>query len=79
MSFILIVVFRLVIVLSLPLLFVGSLYAFMWFPQIHRAIKRGRTSGLSAEYLIGASACRLYFLLCELIYRPLYHTLNSNR
>ncbi|KAK7687335.1 hypothetical protein QCA50_009841 [Cerrena zonata] len=63
MSFFLIVVFRLVIVLSLPLLFIASLYAFMWFPQIQRSIKRGRTSGMSAEYLIGATLCRLYFLL----------------
>ncbi|CAL1715555.1 unnamed protein product [Somion occarium] len=65
MSFFLIVVFRVVVILSLPLLFVGCLYAFMWFPQIHRAVRRGRTSGMSAEYLIGATLCRLYFLLCE--------------
>ncbi|KAK7683355.1 hypothetical protein QCA50_013617 [Cerrena zonata] len=32
-------------------------------PQIQRSIKRGRTSGMSAEYLIGATLCRLYFLL----------------
>lgn len=63
-SVFLLVVFRLVIVLSLPLFFIGSMYAFMWFPQIYRAVRRGRTSGLKAEYLIGVTLCRLYFLLC---------------
>ncbi|KAI0071333.1 hypothetical protein K474DRAFT_1607089 [Panus rudis PR-1116 ss-1] len=63
MSFFLIVVFRLVVILSLPLLFIGSLYAFMWLPQIYRAVKRGRSSGLHPEYVIGATLCRLYYLL----------------
>ncbi|KAL4250477.1 hypothetical protein ABKN59_006994 [Abortiporus biennis] len=62
-SFFLIVVFRIVVMLSLPLLFIGSLYAFLWIVQIYRAVRRGRTSGLSAEYLIGTTLGRLYFLL----------------
>lgn len=62
-SFFLLVVFRLVIALSLPLLFVGILYTSMWTLQIYRAARRGRASGLASEYLFGVTACRLYYLL----------------
>ncbi|PCH44049.1 hypothetical protein WOLCODRAFT_133060 [Wolfiporia cocos MD-104 SS10] len=62
-SVFLIVVFRLVIILSLPLFFVGSLYSFVWMVQIYRSARRGRSSGLSTEYLFGATVCRLYFAL----------------
>lgn len=65
MSFCLIVVFRIVIMLSLPLLFVGSLYGFLWTPQLYRSVRRGRSSGLHAEYVIGVTLCRLFFILCE--------------
>ena len=64
-SFFLLVVFRLVIALSLPLLFVGVLYTSMWTLQIYRAARRGRASGLTSEYLFGVTACRLYYLLCR--------------
>ncbi|KAI0683663.1 hypothetical protein BC835DRAFT_1295386 [Cytidiella melzeri] len=63
MSFFLVVVFRLVIALSIPLVFIGALYFSMWAAQIYRTMKRGRTSGLTAEYLIGTTLCRLYYLL----------------
>lgn len=71
MSFFLIVVFRLVIVLSIPLVFVGSLYTLMWVSQIYRAVRRGRTSGLTAEYVVGTTLCRLYYILCK-FYRILF-------
>ena len=64
----LIVVFRIVILLSLPLFFVACMYSFVWAVQIYRAVRRSRGSGLSAEYLVGTTICRLFFLLCE--YRP---------
>lgn len=65
MCFFLLVVLRLVLALSLPFVFIGGLYSFMWTMQIYRAIRRRRTSGLTAEYLIGTSICRLYYMLCE--------------
>lgn len=65
MSFCLIVVFRVVVMLSLPLLFVGFLYAFLWTPQLYRSVRRGRSSGLHAEYTIGVTLCRLSFVLCK--------------
>ncbi|OBZ78657.1 DSC E3 ubiquitin ligase complex subunit 1 [Grifola frondosa] len=49
--------------LSLPLFFVGSLYSFIWFAQIYRSARRGRSSGLSTEYLVGTTICRLFFVL----------------
>ena len=67
-SLFLIVVFRIVILLSLPLFFVACMYSFVWAVQIYRAVRRSRDSGLSAEYLIGTTACRLFFLLCECWY-----------
>ena len=65
MSLCLIVVFRIVIMLSLPLFFIGSLYTSVWLMQIHRSARRARSSGLSAEYLVGSTLGRLFFLLCE--------------
>ena len=65
MSLCLIVVFRVVIMLSLPLFFIGSLYSWMWMFQIYRSARRARSSGLSAEYLIGTTLGRAFFALCE--------------
>lgn len=65
MSLCLIVVFRVVIMLSLPLFFIGSLYSWMWTFQIYRSARRARSSGLSAEYLIGTTLGRSFFALCE--------------
>lgn len=56
---------RVIISPSMTLLFIGSMYSFFWMPQIVRSASRGRTSGLSKEYLFGTTACRLYVALCE--------------
>nr|QIE48439.1 hypothetical protein [Trametes gibbosa] len=61
LSLSLIVVFRIVIALSLPLLFIGSLYSSMWIMQIYRSARRTRSSGLSMEYLVGTTLGRLFF------------------
>ncbi|KAI0628206.1 hypothetical protein C8Q77DRAFT_1150309 [Trametes polyzona] len=61
LSLSLIVVFRIVIALSLPLFFIGSLYSCMWLMQIYRSARRTRTSGLSMEYLVGTTLGRLFF------------------
>lgn len=37
----------------------------MWSMQIYRAVRRARTSGLSVEYLVGTSVCRLFYMLCK--------------
>ena len=63
-SLCLIVVFRIVIMLSLPLFFIGSLYSCMWLMQIYRSGRRARTSGLSVEYLVGTTLGRLFFICC---------------
>ncbi len=65
MSLCLIVVFRVVIMLSIPLFFIGSLYSWMWMLQIYRSARRARSSGLSTEYLVGTTVGRLFFALCE--------------
>ncbi|KAI1782212.1 hypothetical protein LXA43DRAFT_932813 [Ganoderma leucocontextum] len=65
MSLCLIVVFRIVIMLSLPLFFISSLYTCVWLTQIYRSARRARSSGLSAEYLVGSTLGRLFFVLCE--------------
>ncbi|KAI0726059.1 hypothetical protein C8Q72DRAFT_998682 [Fomitopsis betulina] len=62
-SLFLIVVFRIVILLSLPIFFVACMYSFVWAVQIYRAVRRSRGSGLSVEYIIGTTVCRLFFLL----------------
>ncbi|KAJ7091331.1 hypothetical protein B0H15DRAFT_930088 [Mycena belliarum] len=53
---------------TLSIIFVAISYSFFWLPQIVRSARRGRGSGLSKEYLLGTTACRLYialyFLLC---------------
>ncbi|KAI8974598.1 hypothetical protein BD414DRAFT_498160 [Trametes punicea] len=61
LSLSLIVVFRIVIALSLPLFFIGSLYSCMWLVQIYRSARRSRNSGLSAQYLVGTTLGRLFF------------------
>ncbi|KAI0763836.1 hypothetical protein BD413DRAFT_483618 [Trametes elegans] len=61
LSLSLIVVFRIVIMLSLPLFFIGSLYSCMWLMQIYRSARRTRSSGLSLEYLVGTTLGRLFF------------------
>ncbi|KAK2463660.1 hypothetical protein APHAL10511_004411 [Amanita phalloides] len=49
-----------------PLLSIVSVviaYSSIWLPQVVRSARRGRTSGLASEYVIGTTACRLFFLL----------------
>jgi hypothetical protein len=41
------------------------MYSLFWLPQIIRSVKKGRSSALTAEYLIGTSLCRLFHALCE--------------
>ena len=73
MSLCLIVVFRVVIMLSLPLFFIGSLYSCMWLMQIYRSGRRARTSGLSMEYLVGTTLGRLFFICCMSPHRTYTH------
>jgi len=54
---------RVIVSPSMTLLFVGSMYSFFWTPQIVRSARRGRSSGLTKEYLVGTTMCRLYFAL----------------
>ncbi|KAK6992210.1 RING-type domain-containing protein [Favolaschia claudopus] len=53
---------------TLSIIFVSITYSLFWLPQIVRSARRGRGSGLSKEYLVGTTLCRLYialyFLLC---------------
>ena len=65
MSISLIVVFRIVMALSLPLFFISSLYSCIWLMQIYRSARRTRSSGLSAEYMLGTTLGRLFFVFCE--------------
>ncbi|KAJ8489989.1 hypothetical protein ONZ51_g2566 [Trametes cubensis] len=62
MSISLIVVFRIVMALSLPLFFISSLYSCIWLMQIYRSARRTRSSGLSAEYMLGTTLGRLFFV-----------------
>ncbi|KAF7770944.1 hypothetical protein Agabi119p4_6918 [Agaricus bisporus var. burnettii] len=62
------VLVRVILSPALSLFFVIATYSLIWFPQIWRSAKKGRTSGLSAEYVFGTTFCRLagalYFLTC---------------
>ena len=60
---------RIIVSPSMTLLFVGSMYSFFWLPQIVRSARRSRSSGLTKEYLVGTTICRLFFALCEFIHR----------
>ncbi|KAL4066048.1 hypothetical protein V8B97DRAFT_1864919 [Scleroderma yunnanense] len=60
---------RVIVSPSLALFFVGTMYSLFWLPQIIRSIRCGRSSALTAEYMIGTSICRLWF--------PLYFLANS--
>lgn len=68
MFFFLTFIVRVIVTPSLALVFVASMYSLFWLPQIVRSVKKGRSSALTAEYLIGTSFCRLfhalYFLTC---------------
>jgi hypothetical protein len=65
MFFFLTFIVRVIVTPSLALVFVASMYSLFWLPQIVRSVKKGRSSALTAEYLIGTSFCRLFHALCE--------------
>ena len=48
----------------LSLFFVAITYSCIWLPQIVRSARRGRSSGLTKEYILGTTACRLFGALC---------------
>ncbi|KAJ3718919.1 hypothetical protein C8R42DRAFT_674859 [Lentinula raphanica] len=54
---------RIILSPTLTLLFVAITYSCIWLPQIWRSIRRGRNSGLTMEYLVGVTVCRLYLML----------------
>ncbi|KAG5352136.1 hypothetical protein C0989_003604 [Termitomyces sp. Mn162] len=54
---------RVILSPTLSMVFVAITYSFIWLPQIIRSVRRGRTSGLSKEYVIGTTVCRLYLAL----------------
>ncbi|KXN86557.1 DSC E3 ubiquitin ligase complex subunit 1 [Leucoagaricus sp. SymC.cos] len=62
------VLVRVILSPALSMLFVAVTYTFIWSPQIWRSARKGRTSGLTAEYVFGTTICRLagalYFLTC---------------
>ncbi|TFK52045.1 hypothetical protein OE88DRAFT_1658813 [Heliocybe sulcata] len=59
-------VIRISIYPPLALFLLGGMYAGLWIPQIYRSARRGRTSGMMTEYLLGTTVFRLaiayYFL-----------------
>lgn len=57
-------VVRVIMSPSLALFFIVITYSFFWLPQIVRSVRCGRSSALHAEYVLGTSVCRLYFVLC---------------
>ncbi|KAF5383788.1 hypothetical protein D9615_003714 [Tricholomella constricta] len=54
---------RVILSPTLSMVFVSITYSLIWLPQIIRSARRGRSSGLSKEYIIGTTACRLYLAL----------------
>lgn len=77
MSFFLMVMFRVVMILSLPLLAMMIAYSMFWFPQIARSAQRGRAGALSKEYLVGTTVCRMCFAFCE--YHCCFESTHSKR
>ncbi|KAF9531755.1 hypothetical protein CPB83DRAFT_84315 [Crepidotus variabilis] len=67
MIFFLMIMIRVIISPTLSVIFVVAAYSSIWLPQILRSIRRARSSGLSKEYVLGTTACRLYSLLYFLI------------
>ncbi|KAF9461528.1 hypothetical protein BDZ94DRAFT_1196082 [Collybia nuda] len=54
---------RVILSPTLSMIFVCVSYSLIWLPQIIRSARRGRSSGLRAEYVIGTTVCRLYLAL----------------
>ncbi|KAF7430683.1 hypothetical protein PC9H_006392 [Pleurotus ostreatus] len=62
-----IVLVRVILSPVMGVLYVAFSYSSIWMPQIIRSARRGRGSGLSKEYLLGTSACRVYLMLYFLV------------
>ncbi|KAF8885015.1 hypothetical protein BD779DRAFT_1673890 [Infundibulicybe gibba] len=56
-------VVRVILSPFLTMVFVAVTHSLIWLPQIFRGARRGRSSGLSKEYILGTTACRLFFVL----------------
>ncbi|GLB43394.1 putative ring finger [Lyophyllum shimeji] len=54
---------RVILSPTLSMVFVSVTYSLIWLPQIIRAARRGRSSGLTTEYVVGTTSCRLYLAL----------------
>lgn len=54
---------RIILSPTLSMIFVAVSYSLIWLPQIVRSVRRGRTSGLAREYVVGTTVCRLYLAL----------------
>jgi hypothetical protein len=65
MSFMIVISMQLALAPEVGFIVAGSLYACIWIPPIIRAMRRGRSCGLSAEYLIGTTIGRVMFITCE--------------
>lgn len=59
------VIVRVVLSPSLALLFLACTHSAFWTVQILRSVRRGRTGGLSLEYLVVTLASRSCFILCK--------------
>ncbi|KAF8647737.1 hypothetical protein AX16_006572 [Volvariella volvacea WC 439] len=61
-------VVRVILSPTLSMLFVAITYSNIWLPQIVRSVKKGRSSGLTKEFILGTTffrlALALYFLTC---------------
>ena len=64
----LIVLVRVILSPTMGVVYVALTYSSIWLPQIARSAIRGRASGLSASYLIGTTACRLYLAMCTILF-----------
>lgn len=65
------VIVRVVLSPLLSMMFIGITHTSFWFAQIVRSARRGRTSGLDKEFVIGTTVCRLIIALCEFHFQPL--------
>lgn len=59
------VIVRVVLSPSLALLFIATTHSSFWLAQIFRSVRRGRTGGLTVEYLVVTTLGRSWFALCE--------------
>ncbi|KAH9479483.1 DSC E3 ubiquitin ligase complex subunit 1 [Psilocybe cubensis] len=57
------VIVRVILSPTLSKIFLVLTYSTIWMAQIWRSASRGRSSGLSKEYILGTTACRLYLAL----------------